>query len=230
MEGTFDHPSPIVVARGIGVHAPGGDVFAGVDLEVQAGSITCVVGPDGSGRSSLLLALAGRMRITDGSAVVAGHRLPGHERAVRRVAGLGIVRGVNDLDPALSLDDHVRIENLLAGRRMSRSARRKALDAAGVDADPSTRLRDANADDALRTGLALAMLREPLLLLVDDVDHDLTVVQQRSVWRLLDGIADAGTAVVAMVTDAAFVPAAIALVRLGTGARLVAMEAEHAVA
>ncbi|TVT23945.1 ABC transporter ATP-binding protein, partial [Amycolatopsis rhizosphaerae] len=53
-----------VTARGLGVRGPRGPVFENVDLEVPAGGFLVVHGPGGSGRTSLLLALSGRLRLT----------------------------------------------------------------------------------------------------------------------------------------------------------------------
>ena len=224
MSRTSDPSSPIVVAHGIGVRTSAGSVFESVGFEAPAGSLTCVAGPGGSGRTSLLLALTGRMRITEGFASVAGHRLPGQERLVRRITGLGVVRGVNSLDPALSLDDHVRTEALLAGRRLDRRQRLAVLDATGVMALPGTRLRDASADDVLRAGIALALIRRPRLVAVDDVDRDLTAAEQRAVWRLLADLAGDGLTVVASAMDTTAVPAEVAVVRLGAAELPVAVE------
>src|SRR5438067_8460375 len=45
----------------------GGDVLQGLDLEVEAGSITCIVGPNGAGKSTVLRALSGLLRPRLGS-------------------------------------------------------------------------------------------------------------------------------------------------------------------
>src|SRR6476660_5084345 len=68
-------PTPVLVASGLGVQGNAGWIFRDVDLRLPAGSLTAVVGPAGCGRSSLLLALAGRMRPTAGSLSVLGHNL-----------------------------------------------------------------------------------------------------------------------------------------------------------
>jgi len=72
-----------VLARGLGVVERGGPVFRGVDADVPAGGLLVVRGPARSGRTSLLLTLAGRMAFTEGDLVVDGHRLPEGADAVR---------------------------------------------------------------------------------------------------------------------------------------------------
>lgn len=77
-----------VVARGASVRGPRGPVFEGVDLDVPAGGLLAVHGPAGSGRTSLLLALAGRMRLSGGAVRVGGHVLPAEGRRVRRLVAV----------------------------------------------------------------------------------------------------------------------------------------------
>ncbi len=64
---------PAVVARGIRVKGPWGPVYGPVDLDVDAGGVTALVHPAGTGRTALLLTLAGRMRPEAGTVTVFGH-------------------------------------------------------------------------------------------------------------------------------------------------------------
>ncbi|MGI3779694.1 MAG: ATP-binding cassette domain-containing protein, partial [Janthinobacterium lividum] len=55
-------PAAVVEVDHLSLVGPEGPVFTDVSLAVETGRLTVVVGPGGSGRSSLLLALCGRMR------------------------------------------------------------------------------------------------------------------------------------------------------------------------
>ena len=66
-----------VSARGLTLHTRRGAVYGPVDLDVPAGALVVVQGPQGGGRSSLLLTLAGRMVPDRGSVLtVLGEPLP----------------------------------------------------------------------------------------------------------------------------------------------------------
>lgn len=93
---------------------PVGTVFADVDLRVPEGGILVVHGAPGGGKTSLLLTLAGRMAFTAGSLDVAGRLLPDQRHGVRKATALAEITGVNDLDPLLSIGDH--LTERLAGR------------------------------------------------------------------------------------------------------------------
>ncbi|MGW1894804.1 ATP-binding cassette domain-containing protein [Streptomyces sp. NPDC002004] len=225
-----------VRAEGLGLEGPRGWVFREVTFEAAPGSLIAVEGPSGSGRTCLLLALTGRMKPTEGHATVGRFRLPKQLGHVRRVSGLGPVPGVTDLDPALTVGEHLR-ERALLQRRFGGSLRellrpravgarpggaesgvrgRKAqtqqlvdtaLAAAGLDVStlvkgPRTAVRDLERLEALRLSVALALIGRPRLLGVDDTDLKLSDAERAEAWALLRSIADSGTTVLAVCSEA----------------------------
>jgi len=212
-----------VSARDFGVKGPRGWAFRGVRLEAEPGSLIAIEGPSGSGRTCLLLALTGRMKATEGSAVVGDARLPKQMAALRRVSALAHVPGVTDLEPALTVGEHLR-ERVLLQRRFGDSLRGlfrprgerrdevalrvdAALEAAGLDraALPKgsrTAVRDLERVEALRLSVALALIGRPRLLAVDDTDLKLSEAERAEVWALLRSLADAGTTVLAVCSEA----------------------------
>ncbi|MEW1924439.1 ATP-binding cassette domain-containing protein [Streptomyces sp. NPDC088360] len=212
-----------VTAQGFGLKGPRGWAFRGVDVEAGAGALIAVEGPSGSGRTCLLLALTGRMRPTEGEASVGGFRLPKQLAAVRRISALGPVTGVTDLDPALTVAEHLHERALLERRfggslrwllkpRAERAAEARlrvdtALAAAGLDMEAlpkgrRTSVRDLERLEALRLSVALALIGRPLLLGVDDVDLKLSDAERDEAWALLRSIAESGTTVVAVCAEA----------------------------
>ncbi|MGW0901945.1 ATP-binding cassette domain-containing protein [Streptomyces sp. NPDC002853] len=212
-----------VTAREFGLKGPRGWAFRGVGVEAGPGSLIAIEGASGSGRTCLLLALTGRMRPTEGEASVGGFRLPKQLAAVRRISALGPVPGVTDLDPALTVAEHLH-ERALLQRRFGGSLRgllrpraeRKtearlrvdaALSAAGLDMESlpkgrRTSVRDLERLEILRLSVALALIGRPRLLGVDDVDLKLSDAERREAWDLLRSIAQSGTSVVAVCNEA----------------------------
>ncbi|WP_406460715.1 ATP-binding cassette domain-containing protein [Streptomyces sp. NBC_01622] len=111
-----------VTAEDFGVKGPRGWAFRGISLDAGPGSLIAVEGPSGSGRTSLLLALTGRMKASEGTARVGELTLPKQSAAVRRVGALANVAGVTDLDPALTVGEHLR-ERAALQRRFGDSVR-----------------------------------------------------------------------------------------------------------
>ncbi|MBT2448478.1 ATP-binding cassette domain-containing protein [Streptomyces sp. ISL-43] len=212
-----------VKAEGFGLKGPRGWVFRGVGIDAAPGSLIAVQGPSGSGRTCLLLALTGRMKPTEGHAEIGSHRLPKRMAAVRRVAALGPVSGVNDLDQALTVAEQLREGALLQrryegpvrallrprGERRSSTAARiaAALAAAGLDLatlpkGPRTSVRDLERLESVRLSVAIALLGSPRLLALDDLDLKLSDAERAEAWDLLRSLAARGTTVLAVCSEA----------------------------
>ncbi|MEU5399471.1 ATP-binding cassette domain-containing protein [Streptomyces sp. NPDC005963] len=216
-----------ISAEGLGLKGPRGWAFRAVDLQAEPGSLIAVEGPSGSGRTCLLLALSGRMRTTEGSAEVDGLPLPRKMAAVRAISALGHVPGVNELDPALTVAEHLSeralmqrrfagslpelTRNLLLSRTDRRAdARRRideALETAGLAVAELPRgvrtpVREVERLGALRLSIALALIGRPRLLAIDDTDLKLSAVDRRAAWSALRSVAASGTTVLAVSSQA----------------------------
>jgi len=91
-----DEQPPAIVARGLEMSGPWGPVYGPVDLEIRRGGVTVLRGPAGTGRTALLMTLAGRMKPKGGSLDVLGEsRAPAiFERSA--LAGVTDVDGVSE--------------------------------------------------------------------------------------------------------------------------------------
>ncbi|MEV7622920.1 ATP-binding cassette domain-containing protein [Actinoplanes sp. NPDC089786] len=130
----------VLVAEGAGVRHHRRWVVRGLDAVVEPGDLVALTGPPGSGRTTALLALAGRFRLTEGKI----HTPPGTPPSARetpatdetepidkaepvdeteapppptrRGVSLGHVAGVTDPEPTATVADHVRERLALLGR------------------------------------------------------------------------------------------------------------------
>ncbi|KOX26452.1 ABC transporter ATP-binding protein [Streptomyces sp. NRRL F-6491] len=205
------------------MRGPRGWAFRKVSFRAEPGTLVAIEGPSGSGRTCLLLALTGRMRAKEGHAEIGGLPLPRKMAAVRRISALGQVPGVNELDPALTVAEHLRERALLQhrfdgsvrallrrpGTRAAEARARieEAVAAAGLDLDAlpkggRTSVRDLERLEALRLSIALALIGRPRLLAVDDTDMKLSDAARTEVWALLRSLTAAGTTVLAVCSEA----------------------------
>ncbi|MFI2651844.1 ATP-binding cassette domain-containing protein [Micromonospora fulviviridis] len=196
----------IVEANGLGLRTRRGWVYRDVDLTAEAGELHAVTGPPGSGRTSLLLALAGRFPHSHG------------ELRRRGPAALGQVAGVHEPDPTLTVAEHIQERLLLLGPlprrrrqlvpvaavRARRAYRRDAFAAAIAGAgltdaplDPDRYGRDLTPVERQVLGLVLASLSGPNLIVADDVDTGADPPERAWIWAALSRLADQGYAVVA---------------------------------
>ena len=202
---------PAVRAEGLALHGSRGVVYGPLDLELPSGGLVVVQGPQGGGRSSLLLTLAGRMVPDAGSQLeVLGEPLPRRRRAVQRRAAVAGFAGIDDLDGSVTVGATVRERLAWLRPWWARSPRvdqtafgRLAAPVFGPRPLPqvNTLVWDLDEVDAMLLRVTLAMAQQPDLLLVDDVDqvHDST--RRQTVWSCLEALTASGTTVVAAVAS-----------------------------
>ena len=140
-------------------------VLAGVDLDVVGGEIVLLQGANGAGKSSLLRACAGLLRVAAGEAVVLGEDLVADPRAVRRRVGL--LGHASALYDDLTAADNVRFAVRAAGAPVA--AVSPALDRLGLTGRlAATPVAALSAGQRRRVALAVLVARQPELWLLDE--------------------------------------------------------------
>lgn len=152
-----------------------------VRLEVPAGTLTAVVGPSGSGKSSLLAVAATLVTPDAGRVVVAGQdtsKLSAAEKSALRREKIGIVFQQPNLLASLTAAEQLQVMAHISGRP-PRSLRRRALellDAVGLADKAGKRPHELSGGQRQRINIARALMNEPAVLLVDEptsaLDHD----------------------------------------------------------
>lgn len=143
-------------------------VLDGVDLDVGAGRIVCLIGRNGVGKTTLLKTLMGLLRGQGGEITFDGRDLTHQSVDARARAGIGYVPQGRGIFPYLSV-----YENLLMGLEAARTRNRAAVELA-FDLFPGLRPILKKAAGTLSGGqqqqlaLARVLIREPKLLLLDE--------------------------------------------------------------
>lgn len=158
-----------------------------VNLEVAAGEFLAIVGPSGSGKSSLL-AVAGALSAPDsGSVSVNGQELAGLSQgklAAFRLANIGFVFQSGNLIPALSAADQLRLVNKLSGGPRSFDPL-PLLESVGMAHRASNRPGQLSGGERQRVGIARALVTGAKLLLVDEPTASLDRARSHEVVELL---------------------------------------------
>lgn len=174
-----------ITARGLELKTLSGFAYKGVDLDASRGELVAVRGRNGSGKTALLLTLAGRMKSTGGMLSVGGFELPRYRAKVERKVGLGIFAGLNDLQESLTVAYAVGAELELFGRKSRREQVLAYLRRWNIDDVANVRIKDITAEKMAQLGIALAFVGEPEAVVIDDVESQLTMMQSEGLMDLL---------------------------------------------
>ncbi|MFD5084117.1 ABC transporter ATP-binding protein [Kitasatospora sp. NPDC058201] len=152
-----------------------------VSLTVPKGTVTAVVGPSGSGKSSLLAVAATLIAPDSGRVVVDGTETAGLGRAALtalRRDRIGIVFQQPNLLPSLTAAEQLQVMAHLDGRS-PRAALPRALDlldAVGLRGQATRRPHQLSGGQRQRVNIARALMNDPTVLLVDEptsaLDHE----------------------------------------------------------
>jgi ABC-type ATPase involved in cell division len=172
-------------------HARGGAAPAldEVSFEVPKGGLAWVVGPTGSGRSTLLRLLHGALRPTSGKVWVGGQDVGGLSEGAlseyRRAVGL--VEATPRLLPHLTLLENVAVPLRLGGEPADLCQRRarEAMGDAGVAHKAKLLPQEASPADLARSALARALVCAPSVLLADEPTARLDPLLSQEILGLL---------------------------------------------
>ena len=147
------------------------EILRGLDLEVMAGETVSIVGPSGSGKSSMMMIVAGLERATAGLVKVAGRDLAGLDEdalALFRRASIGIVFQSFHLVPTMTALENVAVPLELAGRGDAFDRAAVCLEQVGLDHRLAHYPGQLSGGEQQRVALARAFAPEPDLLLADE--------------------------------------------------------------
>ncbi|GAA2528463.1 ATP-binding cassette domain-containing protein [Rarobacter incanus] len=201
-----------VHATAVTLSGPRGPVYGPLDLEIPEGELSVIIGPQGSGRSSLLLTIAGRMKPNKGSELtVLGHRLPAQRKEVQRVAAIAGFDGIDTVDGGVTVGAALRerIDWLSPWYRPAPrlNYRTYAHYAAAVFGDRKppkleTYIWDLDELDQMLLRIVIALVQRPRLLVVDDLDQVHDFERRCYIWNRLQAMAAQGLTIVAAVASA----------------------------
>ncbi|MFB7406119.1 ABC transporter ATP-binding protein [Streptomyces sp. NPDC056202] len=178
-----------------------------VSLTVPAGSLTAVVGPSGSGKSSLLAVAATLVTPDSGRVVVDGTETGGLDaagRAALRRERIGIVFQQPNLLPSLTAAEQLQVMAHVSGRpaKTARGRALELLDAVGLADLAGRRPHQLSGGQRQRVNIARALMNEPAVLLVDEPTSALDHERGAAVMELLAGLTvGRGTATVLVTHD-----------------------------
>lgn len=196
-----------VLAAARAVHLRYGDTPAlrGAGLELHAGERVALMGPSGSGKSSLLHCLAGVLTPQSGEVLFEDtrvDRLSESARSSLRLRRMGMVFQYGDLVPELTLVENVMLPLQLLGSRRSSSrvAAMELLDRLGIVELADRRSGAVSGGQAQRAAVARALVHRPSLVFADEPTGSLDSVTAEQVLDTMVSIVSEHDATLLVVT------------------------------
>ena len=191
----MSEPAPILSLRGVTRTYPVGDgqtleVLRGIDLDLWPGEIVGLIGPSGSGKSSLLHAAGLLERPTSGEVRIDGVDCGGLNEAGRtalRLHRIGFVYQFHHLLPEFSALDNVAMPAMIAGRPAgaARDRARTLLTRMGLQDRLGHQPAQMSGGEQQRVAIARALANRPGLILADEPTGNLDPVTSTAVFEAL---------------------------------------------
>ncbi|WP_370160635.1 ABC transporter ATP-binding protein [Limimaricola soesokkakensis] len=181
------------------------EILHGITLDVTPGETLGLVGPSGSGKSSLLMLMGGLERATGGSVAALGHDLTAlDEDALARFRrdNMGVVFQSFHLIPTMTALENVAIPLELAGLRDAHERAEAQLEAVGLGHRAGHYPGQLSGGEQQRVALARATAPHPTILLADEPTGNLDAANGAQIMDLLFDLRDRHGATLVMVTHA----------------------------
>jgi ABC-2 type transport system ATP-binding protein len=154
-----------------------------VSLDARRGELLAVLGPNGAGKTTLLSILAGITRPDDGRI----------ERANGRV---GWVPQQAGLYRRLTVDENLRLFARMEGVEDLEGTVDGMLEQTGLAERRSDQVSSLSGGNQQRINIAIGLLGDPSVLLLDEPSSGLDPSQRVRLWEFVDGLSEAGTSVI----------------------------------
>ena len=178
-----------ISVRGLSVVRGGREVLHGIDVEIEAGVVTGLLGPSGSGKTTLMRSIVGAQIVESGSVEVLGLEAGSPELRSR----VGYQTQAPSVYPDLAVAENLDYFAAILGVGRERVA--GTLGVVGLESHEAQLAGTLSGGELARLSLAVALLNEPDVLVLDEPTVGLDPVLRRDLWTTFNHLAGAGATV-----------------------------------
>ena len=182
----------ILKARGLKKYYGKGDTMVkaldGIDLEIEQGTFTAIIGTSGSGKSTLLNMLGGLDTPTEGSVKIGNTELAelnGEQATIFRRKQIGFIFQNYNLIPVLTVWENIVFPISLDGRQTDREFIMHVVDLLGLKSKLDSLPGNLSGGQQQRVAIARALASKPSIILADEPTGNLDIKTSNDVIGLL---------------------------------------------
>lgn len=184
----------VTVEQATVVFGAGFKALTTVDLELPKGKIIGFIGPSGAGKTTLIRSIVGRQKLTEGSITVLG--LPAGDAELR--AKLSYMTQGNSVYPDLTVRQNLHYFATMFGMHRSQITQEVArlLEVVSMQSQAEQLVRSLSGGQKQRVSLAVALIGEPELMVLDEPTVGLDPVLREQIWAIFRRLAAKGTSII----------------------------------
>ncbi len=190
---------PLLVCDGVEASYGPVQILFGIDLTVERGEIVALLGTNGAGKSTLLRAMSGLLDVGAGRITLDDQRIDGLNPEVTVSRGMSLMPGGRGTFPGLTVAENLRLSAWLIRKDPARvtTARQRQLELFPVLSQRmSQRASDLSGGEQQMLSLAMALMIEPEVLLIDELSLGLAPTVVSQLLEVLRGLHAQGTTIV----------------------------------
>ena len=173
----------------------------GVDLEITRGSFTCIVGPSGHGKSTLMHMLGGLDHPTSGGVEIDGQeifQLGNKDLARLRAQKIGFVFQFFNLLQSLTATENIETALMLAGvpEEQQKKRSKELLQIVGLEEKANAKPGQLSGGQQQRVAIARALANDPPILLMDEPTGNLDSEAEAEVMSVLEALNRQGKTII----------------------------------
>ncbi|MEH0019380.1 MAG: ABC transporter ATP-binding protein [Desulfobacter sp.] len=194
----------------------------GVDMEIPRGSFTCIVGPSGHGKSTLMHLIGGLDRPSSGRVLIDGQdvsRMAEKKLAMMRAVKIGFVFQFFNLLQSLTALENIEIALMLAGVPEARQQKRalELLELVGLSEKANAKPGQLSGGQQQRVAIARALANDPPILLMDEPTGNLDSTAEDEVMHVLETLNQKGKTIILVTHSSEIAARAENVVRVRDG-------------
>ena len=175
----------------------GGDVLKGVDLQVEKGSLVCIVGPNGAGKSTVLRVISGLLKPRKGTITFQGRPIVGLSAPHILELGIAQIAQEHSLFPNMTIRENMELGGqLLRDRRRIEQRLHQIEERFPIVRERAKELaRSLSGGQQRQVEIARALMLDPIMVLVDEPSMSLDPITSAQVFETIQQMHADGTTI-----------------------------------